>query len=506
LGDVAPPLTPPGFNHPLPSKPLFKDNPPNLPLHKEEKDKEKCEEKEESKEKPDEGKVEKDQEKYQEKCDDIKRGFKGAAGPHDKERGFKKAAGPHDKERGFKGATGPHDKERGFKGAAGPLIKWIYQIFKALNFLHSKHIVHGDIKFDNIMIDKNGNIKLIDFGFSQHIFNNQIRREIIQSYWYRAPEVVLLDPYYDERVDIWSVGVIMMKLIFNYIICTKSDPLSSENPSDDEKIEIVLDYISVFGVPEGEYWKKLVTFYFDENANHNDNTKEIKRKLLIPTECLDREYAFNVWLKLNLGKSYDAALNFFGEKDLNDLVNIIQSCLVIDPSKRIQSYTVLKHPLFIRHGLNQVNFSPDYKVEGDEEKKEEFENKTCEDTYQFLVKKFKATQKIVNCHPNTIEIAIDITKRLLQRKKIIDLLTRKKILSPKIMGVTIIILAIKFNQGELTYGNGLMKKFVIDTLGFSEKYLDQVKYFEIKFFNLLDGRMISDECRKKLSPFENYFF
>ena len=119
-------------------------------------------------------------------------------------------------------------------GAGTPptiVIKWIYQIFSALQFLHSRHIIHGDVKFENIMLKgitigpegqvTGGDVKLLDFGFSQHIFNDQPRREIIQTSWFRAPEVILGDPYYDERVDIWSVGVILMKLIFNHIISTE---------------------------------------------------------------------------------------------------------------------------------------------------------------------------------------------------------------------------------------------------------------------------------------------
>jgi hypothetical protein len=126
-------------------------------------------------------------------------------------------------------------------------------------------------------------------------------------------------------------------------------------------------------------------------------------------------------------------------------------------------------------------------------------------------------QELIGCHQNTIEIATDIAKRLLKNTEITRMLENGK-LSPRTLGITILILAIKYNQGEIIYKVNLMSALVISILKLSEKDLRKVKLCEINLFNLIfnagagsspqsySPQMISEECRKKLNPFLNYFF
>lgn len=46
------------------------------------------------------------------------------------------------------------------------LWKWIFQISQALNHIHKKGVIHRDVKLSNFVLDKDGNVKLIDFGVS----------------------------------------------------------------------------------------------------------------------------------------------------------------------------------------------------------------------------------------------------------------------------------------------------------------------------------------------------
>jgi serine/threonine protein kinase len=98
-----------------------------------------------------------------------------------------------------------------------PLIdstKVCKQLIQLVNFLHSCNppVIYRDLKPDNIMIDQNGNVKLIDFGLSRFIDTSE--KEVSQmtggtgTYRYMAPEVVKYEPY-DSRADIYSLGIVM---------------------------------------------------------------------------------------------------------------------------------------------------------------------------------------------------------------------------------------------------------------------------------------------------------
>jgi serine/threonine protein kinase len=92
----------------------------------------------------------------------------------------------------------------------------IFDLLKAVSYIHDRNMAHRDIKPENILYDPvNKKIKLIDFGISKKTFVRGSRREmltIIGTMVYLAPEI-LQGGGYDERVDIWAVGITLYKLI-----------------------------------------------------------------------------------------------------------------------------------------------------------------------------------------------------------------------------------------------------------------------------------------------------
>jgi serine/threonine protein kinase len=69
------------------------------------------------------------------------------------------------------------------------------KILKALSFLHKNNISHGDLKLSNIMIDKNQNIKLIDFAFSKmKSKKSQLTNDFVGTPAYMAPEQLFSVP------------------------------------------------------------------------------------------------------------------------------------------------------------------------------------------------------------------------------------------------------------------------------------------------------------------------
>eukprot|EP01127_Copromyxa_protea_P009503 TRINITY_DN2250_c0_g1_i2.p1 TRINITY_DN2250_c0_g1~~TRINITY_DN2250_c0_g1_i2.p1 ORF type:complete len:265 (-),score=28.90 TRINITY_DN2250_c0_g1_i2:111-905(-) len=85
----------------------------------------------------------------------------------------------------------------------------IQQLVSALEFCHSKGIVHHDVKLENILLVRENEVLLSDFGFSQCFVEGESRKMVTTysgSPLYMAPEVFSLQPH-DELVDMWSLGI-----------------------------------------------------------------------------------------------------------------------------------------------------------------------------------------------------------------------------------------------------------------------------------------------------------
>jgi len=93
----------------------------------------------------------------------------------------------------------------------------LYQALQGINFLHEQYMIHRDIKAGNILFNKEGQIKLADFGVSALLESHDERRTTMAGTWHwMAPEVI--DPSdhggHDFKADIWSLGITCIELAY----------------------------------------------------------------------------------------------------------------------------------------------------------------------------------------------------------------------------------------------------------------------------------------------------
>jgi len=93
-------------------------------------------------------------------------------------------------------------------------FKYFIQVASALNFLHDNNLIHRDLKPENCLIDKEGNVKLCDFGWTVDTLHGE-RATFCGTYEYMAPEIIKEKPY-SKSIDVWSLGVLLYELIHSY--------------------------------------------------------------------------------------------------------------------------------------------------------------------------------------------------------------------------------------------------------------------------------------------------
>ena len=92
---------------------------------------------------------------------------------------------------------------------------YIYEVLKALDFCHSKGIMHRDVKPHNIMIDHNNKrLRLIDWGLAEFYHTQQEYNVRVASRYFKGPELLIDLQTYDYSLDIWSLGCMFAGMIF----------------------------------------------------------------------------------------------------------------------------------------------------------------------------------------------------------------------------------------------------------------------------------------------------
>lgn len=96
----------------------------------------------------------------------------------------------------------------------------MYQLLKALKYMHSANVLHRDMKPSNLLLNSECLVKVADFGLARSIASlesvnvaNPVLTDYVATRWYRAPEILLGSTKYTKGVDMWSIGCILGELL-----------------------------------------------------------------------------------------------------------------------------------------------------------------------------------------------------------------------------------------------------------------------------------------------------
>jgi len=187
----------------------------------------------------------------------------------------------------------------------------IKQVLEGLSYLHTKGVIHRDIKSANILVNNRGEVKIADFGLAKVVNPNQSGKltQRVVTRWYRAPELLLGCKKYTDKVDMWALGCVFAELLIG-----KSQALFPAQKTPDQ-FELICEKC---GTPDEGQWPEYKHLpYYGKMAPKKNFTRVLTQYMLRQKANMD-PFA----------------------------LDLLEKMLCFNPEDRITAKEALSHPYF----------------------------------------------------------------------------------------------------------------------------------------------------------------